>query len=233
MQISANGTRVLHALGLEAEVARLSFVPAAEGNPALEHGPDLEAVRPRRGLGRALRLSLRDDASARPARDPGRRDRARETGRASPWHAVRRAHAIRFRRADRVRQRRRHGGHARGRGRRRAFDRARMPVRGADAAPQFTGLVAWRGLVPIERLPPQVSRTRGHQLGRPGRPRGALSGAARRIDELRGILPSATIGASSRGPSRERRRSAPATSATGTPISTRSSGKSRRPTNGP
>lgn len=38
--------------------------------------------------------------------------------------------------------------------------RVRASLFGADAA-EFTGVVAWRGLVPFERLPPSVSRTSG------------------------------------------------------------------------
>jgi salicylate hydroxylase len=38
--------------------------------------------------------------------------------------------------------------------------RVRASLFGADA-PEFTGCVAWRGLVPFERLPPGVSRTAG------------------------------------------------------------------------
>ena len=49
-----------------------------------------------------------------------------------------------------------------------------------DAAkPQFTGLMAWRGIVPMERLPDRAASPRRQQLARARRPRRHLSAAAR------------------------------------------------------
>ena len=50
--------------------------------------------------------------------------------------------------------------------------------------PEFTGCIAWRGLIPMGELPPQLVRRFGHELARAARPRAALSGAARRDHEL-------------------------------------------------
>ena len=61
--------------------------------------------------------------------------------------------------------------------------KVRAGLFGADR-PEFTGCVAWRGLVPMDKLPPQLCADAGHQLARAARPRAALSGAARRDHEL-------------------------------------------------
>ena len=53
------------------------------------------------------------------------------------------------------------------------------------AKPQFCGIIAWRGVMPMERVPPSISRTHRHQLGRPRRPRRALSVARRNASQLR------------------------------------------------
>ena len=77
-----------------------------QGNPALEHRADLEAVRPRRGVGRALRLPLHDVPSRRPACRAARRDTSRAAGRDPSQPQMHRRHAGRRRRHDRVRNRR-------------------------------------------------------------------------------------------------------------------------------
>ena len=129
VQISANGTRVLYALGLESKRSSAWLRAAAQGDPPLEHRPDLEAVRSRRGVGRALRLPLRDDASARPACNPGRRDRATKPDAVHLGLRCVERFANGFLRADRVRHRRARGCGARDRRRRRAFDGARLTFR--------------------------------------------------------------------------------------------------------
>jgi salicylate hydroxylase len=45
--------------------------------------------------------------------------------------------------------------------------KVRECIFGADQ-PEFTGIVAWRGLIPVERLPPQISRTIGTNWVGPG-----------------------------------------------------------------
>ena len=58
VQISPNGNRALHALGVFEAMQRLSCNTVGQGSPAVEHRQDLEAVRPRHRGDRALRLSL-------------------------------------------------------------------------------------------------------------------------------------------------------------------------------
>ena len=54
-----------------------------------------------------------------------------------------------------------------------------------DDKPEFTGCMAWRGLVPVEKLArAHAAQCRG-QLGRPGRPRDQLLAAPRRDLQLR------------------------------------------------
>jgi len=57
VQISPNGNRALHALGVFEAMQRLSCTTAGK-SPAVEHRQDLEPVRPRHGGDRALRFSL-------------------------------------------------------------------------------------------------------------------------------------------------------------------------------
>jgi len=159
VQISSNGTRVLHALGLADAVARVSSVPAAKeirlwntgqtwklfdlGAVSVElygypyvfmHRRDLHAILAEGILGLkpdALRLGMRCVGVAQSDREV--------TLRFANGDAVRAALAIG---ADGV------------------HSILREHLFGA-ASPQFTGCIAWRGVVPVERLPPQVSRTCG------------------------------------------------------------------------
>jgi salicylate hydroxylase len=159
VQISANGTRVLYALGLEADVAQVSWVPMAKeirlwstgetwklfdlgavsveryGFPyVMMHRRDLHAILAD-GIGRlkpeALRLGQRCVGLAQ--------DDAGVTLSFENGEVVKAALAIG---ADGV------------------HSKVREILFGAGA-PHFTGCIAWRGVVPIERLPPQVSRTCG------------------------------------------------------------------------
>ena len=59
VQLSANGTRVLIALGLEQEMQDI----ACEPDPAVQHRTNLEAVRPRRLLARDLWRAVLDGSS--------------------------------------------------------------------------------------------------------------------------------------------------------------------------
>ena len=62
IQISANGTRVLYALGLETALHGIEVLPSRRQNSSLEHGRDLGLVRAGRGHARALRHAPRDAA---------------------------------------------------------------------------------------------------------------------------------------------------------------------------
>jgi FAD binding domain len=57
VQISSNGTCVLHAVGLQEAIERVASVPRAKEIGLCSTGPSLEAVRSRRGLRRALWIS--------------------------------------------------------------------------------------------------------------------------------------------------------------------------------
>ena len=97
-----------------------------------------------------------------------------------------------------------------------------------DDKPDFTGCMAWRGLVPVEKLAAAHAAQCRRQLGRSGRPRHQLSAAARRDLQFRrhrrarlarGILDRAAAAA----------RNAPRTFPAGTTTSTRSSATSTQP----
>jgi salicylate hydroxylase len=166
VQISANGTRVLHALGLQDAVARVSAVPTAKeirlwntgetwklfdlgavsveryGFPyVLMHRRDLHGLLAE-AIGRlkpdALRLGLRCIDLAQSAASVMLRFEGGEI--------VEAPLAIG---ADGV-----HSG-------------VRATLFGASS-PQFTGCIAWRGVVPMETLPPQLSRTCGTNWVGPG-----------------------------------------------------------------
>lgn len=49
---------------------------------------------------------------------------------------------------------------------------------------KFTGIVAWRGVIPMELLPRGIAQAGGRQLGGTGRPCHPLSDPGRRADEL-------------------------------------------------
>jgi salicylate hydroxylase len=171
VQISANGTRVLHALGLAAEVEGISFVPTRKeirhwnsgrtwklfdlgaisveryGFPyVMMHRGDLHAI-----LADAI-VGLKPDALRLGMRCVGL---AQSDGAVRiDFDAGETAEAALVVGADGV------------------HSAVREGMFGADAlgaeAPQFTGLVAWRGLVPADRLPPQVSRQAGTNWVGPG-----------------------------------------------------------------
>ncbi len=68
VQISANGARVLFALGLEDAIRRVWCVPSAKEIRLWNTGETLEAVRSRRRVGRALRRAILHDPPCRSAR---------------------------------------------------------------------------------------------------------------------------------------------------------------------
>jgi salicylate hydroxylase len=163
VQISANGTRVLYALGLETEVESLGFVPARKEIRHWNSGRtwtlfDLGAISVKRYGFPYVMMHRRDlhailaDAIARLKPDAIRLD-MRCVGLTQSCSSVRidfdsgeSAEATLAVGADGV------------------HSTVRENLFGADA-PQFTGLVAWRGLVPVERLPPQVSRAGTNWVG--------------------------------------------------------------------
>jgi 2-polyprenyl-6-methoxyphenol hydroxylase-like FAD-dependent oxidoreductase len=159
VQISSNGTRVLYALGLHEAVERVSSIPAAKEIRLWNTGQtwklfDLGAVSielygfpyvlmHRRDLHRILADAigrLKPDALHLGMRctDVAQSD-ASVTLRFATGEIAEAPVAIG---ADGV------------------HSQVRASVFGAGAA-QFTGCIAWRGIVPVERLPPQVSRTCG------------------------------------------------------------------------
>ncbi len=166
VQISANGTRVLFALGLKEAVERVSWMPAAKEIRLWNTGQtwklfDLGAVSVelygfpyvmmhRRDLHGILADAIRrtkPDALHLGQRCVGlTQSDAGVTLRFATGEAVEAAVAIG---ADGV------------------HSKVRETLFGADR-PHFTGIIGWRGLIPVERLPPQVSRTVGTNWVGPG-----------------------------------------------------------------
>ena len=159
IQISSNGTRVLNALGLEEVLARVQVIPSKRelrhwktgecwnwfelGEPAVQHfgtchlmlhRGDLHGVLADavRGLkGDAIKVGKRCIAMTQTDAQVEVRFESGEV-----------AHAAFAIGADGI------------------HSKVRECLFGADK-PQFTGCVAWRGLVPMERLPPQIARMIG------------------------------------------------------------------------
>jgi salicylate hydroxylase len=159
VQISSNGTRVLHALGLADRLARICAVPAGKQIRLWNTGQtwklfDLGAVSVER-YGFPFITVHRGDLQTLLA----------EAIIAHREGAIRLGHTcIDLRQSDSTVEARFTNGEI-----------ARAPVViGADGvhsnvrsslfgvdAPEVTGCIAWRGLVPFARLPPQISRTIG------------------------------------------------------------------------
>ena len=160
------------------------MLPAGKAIRLWNTGQELEAVRPRPGIGRALRLSLHHHPSRRSAW----RDRASGAAGKSPAPFILSRKCVGLTQtADHVELRFETGatghGKARGRRRRRAFGGARSLVRRGEA--EF--LRHHR----LARRHPDGARAgldlahHRHQLGRPRRPRRALSAARRKTAQLR------------------------------------------------
>ena len=179
VQLGANGTRVLHALGLKDAIEATQSVASGKAARLWNTGQtwetfDLSAVAQER-YGSSHIFMHRGDLQAALA-DAVRRDKpnaihlgCRFAGLAQDERGV----TVTF--AD---GRSATGAIAVG------ADGIRSPVREAlfgPDKPEFVGIVAWRGLVPMEQLPPQISRTaavnwlgpNGHALHYPVR-RGEL-----------------------------------------------------------
>ena len=184
MQISSNGTRVLYALGLGEAAERLGVVVAGKEIRLWSTGQtwklfDLGAVSVER-YGFPYMMFHRGDLHA-VLLDAIRRERPdaihldrKCTGVTQNEDSV--THRIRARRS---RHARRSSIGADG-----VQSRVRFAVFGADR-PEFTGIVAWRGLMPRERVPAGIKLDVGTNWVGPGRPRRALSGARRRAAQFR------------------------------------------------
>ena len=157
VQLGANGTRVLHALGLKDALEATQFFASGKEARLWNTGErwvtfDLGAIAQER-YGAPHIFMHRGDLQAALA-DAIARERP---------DAIRlgRRFAALTQESDGVTVMFTDGGSARG-----ALavgaDGIRSPVReclfGKDS-PQFVGIVAWRGLVPMDALPPQISRT--------------------------------------------------------------------------
>jgi salicylate hydroxylase len=167
VQIGANGSRVLHALGLKEALERVQVVPSGKEARLWNTGErwttfDLGAVSLERYGAPHMTLHRGD------------------------LHAAL-ADAIRWLRPDAIKLSRRCVGLTQStKGVEAAFadgdtvkaqvvigadgihSAVRASLFGADK-PQFTGVVAWRGLVPMERIPPQISHTAATSWLGPGR----------------------------------------------------------------
>jgi salicylate hydroxylase len=159
VQISSNGTRVLHALGLQDAIERVSSVPAAKEIRLWSTGQtwklfDLGAVSVelygfpylllhRRDLHAALAEGIRRIKPE--ALHLGQRciDLAQTADKVS----------LRFASGDVVHAPLVIGADG-------VHSKVRERLFGASS-PQFTGCIAWRGVVAMDKLPPQISRTCG------------------------------------------------------------------------
>jgi salicylate hydroxylase len=179
VQMGANGSRVLHALGLEGALATVRFVPARREIRLWSTGEvfdwfDLGAASvarygaPHLMLHRADLLNLLADAVRSLKADAIHLSRRCLAVASTSEHAE-----IQFQDGGTTRAAIAIGADG-------IHSQVRASLFGRDA-PEFTGCIAWRGLVPINRLPPSVSRTggtnwlgpRGHVLHYPVR-RGEL-----------------------------------------------------------
>ena len=182
VQIGANGARVLYALGLQEALEAVQVLPSGKEARLWNTGErwttfDLGAVS-RERYGAPHLMLHRGDLHAALA-EAIRRERP---------HAIRLGHRLASltQSAESVTATFANGATVEAAVMIGA-DGIHSPVRAAlfgEDAPRFTGVVAWRGLVPIERLPPHISRTAatswlgpgGHVLHYPVR-RGELMNA--------------------------------------------------------
>ncbi len=164
-------------------IARRVVRTFGQGNPSLEYRRDLEAVRPRRRIGRALRRAVLHDPSRRPASCADRCD-ASDCARGDPL----KCQGNRFRR-------RRQGRHAAPRERRtshrRRADRRRRGALAHSQHPRRRRPAGVHRLHGVARAGAGRKTSRAHapqrrgQLGRAGRPRHQLSAAPRRDFQFR------------------------------------------------
>jgi salicylate hydroxylase len=159
VQMGPNGTRVLHALGLEEPLKRFQFAPASRDIRLWDTGETwtwfaLGAKAVERHGTPHLMLHRRDlhDVLA----DAVRHEKADAIHLGKRCAAVSQSTAevqVRFADGETVAAAIVIGADG-------IHSQVRAGLFGRDAA-EFTGCIAWRGLVPFERLPPSVSRTSG------------------------------------------------------------------------
>ena len=167
VQISANGTRVLHALGLERGARGLGGAAARQGDQALEERAHLEALRPGRGLRSSATARPTSSSTAATCTACWSRRCARLTPQAIRLQArcvgvEQDAGGVTLVLAD--------GRRVRGRlliGADGVHSAVRESVFGAGR-PEFTGCMAWRGVIPAERLPGGMPLAGTNWIG-PGR----------------------------------------------------------------
>ena len=166
VQISANGARVLFALGLEDAIRTVWCEPGGKEIRLWSTGETWKLFDLGAESRRALRRALFHDPSRRPARHPDRcgadacarrdparraRDRLRRRRPASPCgsRTARACPATRWSAPT-------------------ACIRASAIFWRATTSGEFTGCMAWRGLVPTERLPARMRRNVGVNWVGPG-----------------------------------------------------------------
>ena len=166
VQISANGTRVLHALGLEEAVARVSSVPTAKEIRLWNTGEtwklfDLGVVSVER-YGFPYVLMHRRDLHGMLAEAIARLkpDALRLGMRCIDLAQSDAGVTLRFESGDRVEAPLVIGADG-------VHSQVRATLFGASL-PQFTGCIAWRGVVPMDLLPGVLSRTCGTNWVGPG-----------------------------------------------------------------
>ena len=197
MQISANGTRVFYALGLGDALKALSCEPparkSASGTPARPGSCSTSAQISVERYGFPYFMSTAPTCST------------------CSWHAVARASPMRihldakcvgFDAGPRDASQRFESGAAStamSSSAPTACIRAfRQRLFGADQ-PKFTGIIAWRGIVPMERLPPHMARMVGTNWVGPGGHVVHYPLRARQLHELRRRAASAATGRSNPG----------------------------------
>jgi len=164
VQVSANGTRVLHALGLKSALEKVQVLPAGKVLRLWDTGEsfkmfDLGAASVERWPYITLhRGDLHNVlAQAVHAAKPGAVQLNRRcVGLAQTPDAV----ELRFETGESVVANLAIGADG-------VHSRLRESLFGT-AKPQFCGIIAWRGVVPMEKVPPTISRTLGAQWAGPG-----------------------------------------------------------------
>jgi salicylate hydroxylase len=166
LQISANGTRILHALGLERAMKQIAWIPQGKEVRLWNTGEtwklfDLGLVSLER-YGFPYVMVHRADfhgvlAAAVRERDPGAiRLGARCTGVSQDENGV----TLTLAGGETVRGRALIGADG-------VHSEIRAALFGPDK-PKFTGIMTWRGLIPAERLPPHLLRPAGTNWVGPG-----------------------------------------------------------------